>query len=120
RFPEIIRTLALAGAEIVALPTNWPMQSELLAQCFTRVRAAENFVYLLVANRADVEAGTQFLGMSQVIDPLGECVANADTQQGLCVAEICPSRARAKRIVFKPGEFEISPWQDRRPATYRL
>ncbi|MCQ4633613.1 carbon-nitrogen hydrolase family protein [Shinella sp. CPCC 100929] len=33
RFPEVSRTLALAGADFIALPTNWPVQSVLLADC---------------------------------------------------------------------------------------
>src|SRR5262249_12345340 len=40
RFPEVFRTLALAGADMIALPTNWPEESEILATHFTRVRAA--------------------------------------------------------------------------------
>ncbi|MGJ7043615.1 putative amidohydrolase [Shinella sp. BE166] len=33
RFPEVSRTLALAGADFIALPTNWPVRSVLLADC---------------------------------------------------------------------------------------
>ena len=72
RFPEVMRSLALAGSDFIALPTNWPIQSALLAEYFTRVRAAENFMYFLVASRADCEGGTELLGQSQIVDPLGE------------------------------------------------
>jgi 5-aminopentanamidase len=120
RFPEVMRTLALEGADIIALPTNWPVQSFLLAECFTRVRAAENLVHLLVANRADVEGDARFSGQSQIIDPLGNVVGHAGVAEGLLLAGIDVERARDKRIIVKPGEFELSPWADRRPATYRL
>jgi predicted amidohydrolase len=120
RFPEMIRTLALAGAELVALPTNWPVQSELLARHFAPVRAAENFVYLLVANRPDREGGADFLGASQIVDPRGEVVVGADRETVLLTAEADLELARTKRIVFDEGVFEFSPWRDRRPALYRL
>jgi predicted amidohydrolase len=120
RFPEIMRTLALGGADIIALPTNWPVQSALLAASFTKVRAAENFVYLLVANRADAEGKADFLGESQIVDPLGALVRNAERTEGLLAAVVDLDRARDKTIVVTKGEFEVSPWKDRRPATYRL
>lgn len=120
RFPEVSRTLALAQADFIALPTNWPVQSVLLADYFTRVRAAENFVFFLVANRADSEGGADFLGKSQIIDPLGNVIVNAGAEEGIVVAEADVARARNKTIAFKAGEFELSPWKDRRPATYRL
>lgn len=120
RFPEVIRTLALAGADIVALPTAWPLQSMILAEHFTLVRAAENFVYLVAANRGDSENGTVFLGHSTITDPRGRRLAVATNPEQLIVASIDVAEAREKRIVFEPGTFEISPWVDRRPATYQL
>jgi predicted amidohydrolase len=120
RFPEVMRTLALAGADIIALPTNWPVQASILADHFARVRAAENFVYLLVSNRGDSERGTEFLGKSQIVDPLGEVIASADREDALLVASIDLRRARDKTITFQEGEFELSPWRDRRPASYRI
>lgn len=120
RFPEIIRTLVLSGAEIVALPTNWPNASHILADHFTPVRAAENFVYFLAANRNDAEEGTQFMGASQIVDPHGAVLAHAGRETGLFTADIDLARSRNKTIVFQSGEFEISPFKDRRPDAYRL
>ena len=120
RFPEVFRTLALAGADIIALPTNWPEQSEILATHFTRVRAAENFVYVLAANRYDIERDVRFLGASQIVDPTGHVCSYAERKEGLFSAAFDPQLARNKRIVFREGEFEVSPWRDRRPQTYCL
>jgi predicted amidohydrolase len=120
RFPEIMRTLALGGADFIALPTNWPVQSILLAEYFTRVRAAENFVYLLVANRADAEGDADFLGQSQIVDPRGTVLGNAGRTEGLLSASVDVERARDKTITIEAGKFELSPWKDRRPSTYRL
>lgn len=120
RFPEIMRSLALAGADFIALPTNWPVQSVILAEQFTRVRAAENFIYLLVANRADAEGDATFLGQSQIIDPLGAVIGNSGRSEGVMAAIVDVERARNKTITVKAGEFEVSPFKDRRPATYRI
>lgn len=120
RFPEVARTMALDGADIIALPTNWPVVSAMLADYFTRVRAAENLVYLLVANRCDEEQGTQFLGCSQIVGAHGEVIAHAGTDVGVISASVDLDLARNKRIVLKKGEVELAPWEDRRPATYRV
>ena len=120
RFPEVIRTLVLSGAEIVALPTNWPNASHILADHFTPVRAAENFVYFLAANRNDAEEGTQFMGASQIVDPLGAVLTHAGRETGLFAADIDLALSRNKTIIFQSGEFEISPFKDRKPDAYRL
>ncbi|MFE0179095.1 carbon-nitrogen hydrolase family protein [Streptomyces sp. NPDC059002] len=120
RFPEVARTLALSGADIIALPTIWPVQSRILAEHFARVRAAENLVYLLVANRPDSEKATDFLGFSQIVAPNGEVLA---VQQARCeevlTARIDLDRFRGKRLVFDDGA-SIAPLEDRRPSTYAL
>lgn len=120
RFPEVVRTLMLGGVEIVALPTNWPVASLTLAQHFTVVRAAENMVYFIAANRNDSEQGTDYLGWSRIIDPYGEVLADAGTRTALISAEVDLELARHKKIVFEAGKFELNPIRDRRPEAYRL
>jgi predicted amidohydrolase len=120
RFPEIMRTLMLSGAEILALPTNWPTASTILADHFTLVRAAENMVYFIAANRCDAEEGTQYLGSSQIVDPLGKVLAHAGEAIGLVTAELDLERARSKKIVFAEGTFELNPISDRKPEAYRV
>jgi predicted amidohydrolase len=120
RFPEVARTLTLAGAEIIALPTCFAGASNMLAEDFTRVRAAENFVWFLTANRYDTEDWVQFMGRSSIVDPRGQVVADAGESAALLIATIDLGRARDKTLTFRPGEHAVAPWADRRPATYRL
>jgi 5-aminopentanamidase len=82
------------------------------------VRAAENHVYLVVVSRGDVEAGTQFRGNSQVIDPRGNVLSLAEKGDALVTAEIDLAFSAEKRIVVKPGEYEVSLFDDRRPESY--
>src|SRR5918992_4383764 len=81
RFPEVTRALALAGAEVVAHPTNWPIAAKPLADFVTRTRAAENHVFLVTANRIGRERGSEFFGRSQVVDPLGRRLAEAGERE---------------------------------------
>ncbi len=118
RFPEALRALALEGAEIVALPTNWPDGSQNAPEFVTRTRALENRIFLLACNRCGEESGFWFFGRSQISDPGGEVLAEAGDGEELCYAEIEPEAAREKRIVHRAGEFELDTVGDRRPDLY--
>ncbi len=119
RFPEAARTLALRGADIIVLPTNWPQGAESSPDFLTRARAFENRVYLLACNRVGTERGVTFIGRSQAIAPDGKILAeaNGDTEEILEV-EIEPRAARQKRLVFEPGVFEFDLIGGRRPELY--
>ena len=119
RFPEVTRSLALRGAEIVAHPTNWPTAVRPFADFLTRARAAENHVFLLTANRLGREGGMDFFGRSQIVDPRGSRLAEAGELGGeLVVAEIDPAEAREKDRAIIPGEYEVRLFGDRRPELY--
>lgn len=118
RFPEGMRVLALSGADIVALPTNWPDGSQNAPEFVTRTRALENRVFLMACNRCGEESGFWFFGHSQITDPKGNVLAEAEGGEEICIAEIDPPAAREKRIVLRPGEFELDTVGDRRPELY--
>src|SRR4051812_22846699 len=77
RFPEVTRTLALKGADIVAHPTNFPLAARVQTEVITLARAAENRIYLLTANRVGKERRGEFCGWSQIVDPYGRRLAAA-------------------------------------------
>jgi len=118
-FPETARVLALLGADLLVLPTNWPTHSECAAEHMIPTRAMENTVYAMAVNRVGHESGFRFIGGSSIVDPSGKVLARAgaDTEEML-LADIEPELARRKRLVRVPGRHEINRIADRRPRFY--
>ena len=118
-FPEASRVLALAGADLIALPTNWPTHSECQAEHMVPTRAMENTVYVMAVNRVGVESGFRFIGASSIADPAGRILARADdVEETLLFADVDVQLARTKRLVRVPGRHEIDRFADRRPGFY--
>jgi len=120
RFPEVVRTLALAGADLIVLPAAWPEAARILPDIFSRVRAAENFVYFMSANRNDLDDGMQFMGASHVIGPDGNEIINGGINDGIFSVDVDLEKARVKSIIRDPGVYEVHPWRDRRPQDYTI
>jgi predicted amidohydrolase len=119
RFPEAARVCALEGADLIALPTNWPVGVEFHPDLFAPARAAENHCYLLACDRVGTERDTTFLGRSVLIDYNGTRLATAsDVDEEILVGEIDPEAARVTRVKRRPGEHEWDTIGDRRPGLY--
>lgn len=117
-FPECARVLALAGADLIVLPTNWPPGAAGTLKYLVPARALENHVYYLAANRVGEEAGFRFIGGSRILDVDGELLATAGEGEQIIVADVDPERARRKRVVFVPGRYEVDRVGHRRPELY--
>ncbi len=119
RFPEAARICGLDGADLIALPTNWPIGVEFHPGLFAPARAAENHCYVLAADRVGTERGVTFLGRSLLVDYDGMRMAVAsDTEEELLVGEIDTDAARATHVRARPGEHEWDTIADRRPGLY--
>jgi len=121
-FPECARVLALQGAEMVALCTNWPddPDSACSREYVSRARAVENHVYYLAVNRVGEERGVRFLGRSLFVDCDGSTLAEGSPdQEEIIYADIDLDRARDRRIVFEEGKYEMDRMKQRRPEYYR-
>jgi predicted amidohydrolase len=119
RFPEAARICALEGADLIALPTNWPVGVQFHPDLFAPARAAENHCYVLAADRVGTESGTTFMGRSVLYDPDGQRLAVAsDTEEEIIYGEISPEVARATHVRRRPGEHEWDTIADRRPGLY--
>ncbi|MEM1597622.1 MAG: carbon-nitrogen hydrolase family protein [Pyrobaculum sp.] len=69
RFPEVFRELAIAGAQLAAVPAAWyagPLKEETL-HVLARARAVENGMYVAVS----ALYGPRFTGRSLVVNPWG-------------------------------------------------
>jgi predicted amidohydrolase len=118
-FPESSRVLALLGADVVLLPTNWPPGAARNPQFVVQTRAVENRIYYAAVNRVGEERGFRFIGQSRIVDPGGDLLAvSDDDRETILYADIDPARARQKRIVHLAGEYEIDRVHDRRPEMY--
>jgi predicted amidohydrolase len=119
RFPEAARICALEGADLIVLPTNWPVGVDFHPEIFAPARAAENHCYLLACDRVGTERGTTFIGRSLLVDYDGRQLAIAsDTEEELLLGEIDPEAARATHVRRRPGEHEWDTIADRRPGLY--
>ncbi len=98
RFPELYRTLALAGAEVLTVPSNFAERTgrdhwEVLL----RARAIENGAYVLAPAQIFGPPGQPAYGHSMVIDPWGTVVARAPDAVGIIRATIDTDRVAAVR-----------------------
>jgi len=119
RFPEPSRIMALRGAEILVLPTNWPEGAENSPRFYVNTRASENRVNYIAVNRVGSERGFNFIGQSKIVDLDGRTLAEASSdREEIIYADLNPEAARNKRVVVRQNEFELALWEERRPELY--
>lgn len=120
-FPESARVMALAGADLIVLPTNWPPGSECTAEFVINARALENNVYYLAVDRVGTERGFEFIGKSRFCEPRGHVIADAQhTREAILYGEVDVELARNKHLTRVPKLHEIDRFADRRPEMYGL
>ncbi len=94
-FPELVRKLALKGAQLILAPTaqsiHWPAASRYIA----RSRAFENGVYVAYANFTGKLNGIKFLGESKIIGPDGLDLKNAKKKEKV-ITSIIDTKAITK------------------------
>ena len=118
-FPEPMRVLALAGADVIALGTNWPNGALQTAHVVPPARSMENHLFFVAANRVGEENGFGFCGCSSICGPDGVVLASTDgDEEVMLIAEIDPADARNKRIERTVGKHVIHRFDDRRPEFY--
>jgi len=118
-FPESSRIMALQGADLIALPTNFPTGAQSMVEHVVNTRAMESNVYFAAVNRVGTERDFSFIGQSKIAGPIGENLAIASREQEeVLYADIDPQKARNKRIVRVPGKHLIDRFADRRPEMY--
>jgi len=116
-FPEVPRRLALAGAEVLALPVNWPLLArpagEHPPETIQAMAAARSSrLATVIADRSGAERGVAWTGGTAVIDEDGWVAALPD-DSGSAVATL---------TLRSPGDKSLPPhndlFGDRRPELY--
>jgi predicted amidohydrolase len=118
-FPELTRGLALQGAELIALPANWPHEERLdgrpVLHWLGAMTAYLNKVFVAVCDRCGVERGCEFEGGSVIAGPNGSLLAGPvpDRDAAILYADCELARADDKRTGTHNDAFA-----DRRPEHY--
>jgi 5-aminopentanamidase len=116
-FPELTRSVALAGAQLLVVPTNWPLvprpagerpPEALIAMAAARV----NRMAVACADRVGTERGMEWTGGATIVGVDG-WVAAESRAPGLLSAEIDLEPALDKRLTDHADAFG-----DRRPELY--
>jgi predicted amidohydrolase len=112
-FPEYMRALALAGADLVVVPQagavgEWP---EGLYEAEMRVAAFQNGYYVALCNRIGREDRLDFAGESFVCAPDGAIIARAGQgSEEILYAEIDPASvaaSHARQLFLKHRRPEL-------------
>jgi predicted amidohydrolase len=118
-FPESSRVMALAGADILVLPTNWPEGRAKVPLYIIPTRAYENKVHVVAVDRVGRERGAEFLGKSKIVNAWGDVLAEAGIEnEEIIYGEVSLAEAREKHVIIKAGEFEADFIHDRKPHLY--
>lgn len=110
-FPEAARALALAGADLVLVPTALMKPFDVVAKIIVPARAYENQIVVAYANRCGREADFDYCGLSCVVGSDGADLARAGCGEELIFADI--DKAALARL------RKQNPYlKDRRPELY--
>lgn len=76
RFPELYRDAVKAGATLFTVQAAWPQERILHWNALLKARAIENQAYVAAVNCVSPDG--KYTGNSQIINPLGEVIAQAE------------------------------------------
>ena len=108
-FPEVARTLALGGADLLLVVSASPVTSGPLFEKLLPARAIENGLPAVYVNRVGVEDGIVFGGGSGIWDPRGEPVATESVTD--------PTLAPEERVLRAEVDLtESARWRPFRPV----
>jgi len=116
-FPENTRRLAMAGADLIAVPTALPTggmgetngTGSFVVQHLVPTRACENVNFVAYVNNADADERFEFQGESVICAPNGDVLAKAPMAgDKLLFADINPAAYDAIRA-YLPYREDVAP-----------
>ncbi|NXY98934.1 carbon-nitrogen hydrolase family protein [Streptomyces sp. BR123] len=110
-FPENVRAHALAGTDLLLVPTAQMHPFQFVAEQLVPVRAFESQMYIAYVNRTGPEGEFEFVGLSCLASPDGVTRTRAGRGEEMVIGEADPELLRNSR--------ENNPYlRDRRPGLY--
>ncbi|MFF1961350.1 carbon-nitrogen hydrolase family protein [Streptomyces sp. NPDC058220] len=110
-FPENVRGHALAGTDLLLVPTAQMHPFQFVAESLVPVRAFESQMYVAYVNRTGQEGDFEFVGLSCLAGPDGATRARAGRGEELLLGEVDRELLNASRAA--------NPYlRDRRPGLY--
>ncbi len=113
RFPELSRSLALNGVQVLFMSAQWPTQRINHMHALITARAIENQMFCVCCNACGTAGDTVYGGNSLLVDPQGQVLAVADGKVQILSAEADLSQLQKIRN-------SIHVFRDRRPELYQL
>jgi 5-aminopentanamidase len=117
-FPEWVRVAALGGAELLCVPTNWPVCGPLPGPYPVEVlrvlaNANTNLMYVAAAARVGTERGVEWVPGSGIASPAGRWLTSLQDGPANLMARIDLAQTRDKATSARNH-----PLTDRRPELY--
>ena len=98
RFPEMSRSLAVAGSEVLVAPSAWVRGKMKEEHWITinKTRAIENGCYVIAPD----QVGNIYCGRSLVVDPYGKVLLDMKKRQGISIVNIDLNKVKQTRKIL--------------------
>ncbi|MBP5153979.1 MAG: carbon-nitrogen family hydrolase [Lachnospiraceae bacterium] len=113
RFPELTRTLALGGMDVLFVVSQWPLVRIPHLKTLAKARAIENQMFVAVCNSCGRADGTVYGGGSVIYDPWGTVLAEAGEGPGI-ISAACDGS------ILGQIRTSINVFNDRRAELYKI
>ncbi len=115
RFPELYRSLALQGAQVLCVPSAFTAHTGAAHwDVLLRARAIENGCFVIAPGQVGEHLpGRGCYGHTMIVDPWGTVLSELHDGIGVCVADLDLARLAGVRA-------QIPSLENRRPDAYRL
>ncbi len=100
RFPELFRASVNQDVKTFLITSGWPEERIAHWRILLQARAIENQCWVVACNEVGVNGDVRLGGNSMVINPCGEVVLDAGTQEGVFYADIDLSLVEMTRSSF--------------------
>ena len=113
RFPELARSLALQGLDMLFVVSQWPKERIFHLRTLNTARAIENQMFVVCCNSCGTAGKTVYGGKSAIIDPWGQTVVAAGEYE-----EILTGDCDLNTLTYIRNTIPV--FRDRKPDLYNI